>query len=366
MKKIFVCQFFLYLSICNAEIFHTEKQATENHGFTSTISENIPTVDSLKFFAKAVCIYYNVWEEGLDLGSKASMVKLPNFQYAQVIDVDGKILFQSAKYSPGFKVGLGCKCNEWLIFTEYMRLTTHTNINSTPSGQSFGEPVWTSQNWFQSLSATGASIAASHITSDWRLQLNILDIGIGDRIYKSKRIVATPFGGIRSMYITQKLDISFTENSHTVTTLPSQPIFSNNSSKAWGVGPLFGIEGSVPLSQGFRLQGDMIASLLFTQFTSIKHKENAASAIQVPAIINSSIKNFNCLRSILEMGLGLGWNKYFYEQAYCIDFVLKYDFIQLQQQNMMRKLTDGFINQVTSTASDLCIHGVSFNCKLNF
>jgi hypothetical protein len=317
-------------------------------------------------FVDASFLYYYIVEEGFDIAASATMAQQPNFSYSQVIDSYGTILFQPAKFHPAFQVGIGYHHDDWEIRAEYTRITAHSSLHSTPPPATFGIPVWSMQNWFQSLSSSGIALAASEVTSKLKLSLNMGDITLSRPLYESPCIILNPFGGVRTLFITQSLNISIVENEFTVGALPPQPIQSHNSSHSWGLGPIFGITGSWFLPKHFRLEGMISESLLFTRVTSVKHEENAGSADQTPPVIHSFIRNADASRPILEMSVGFGWGSYLNSKKNYLDFVASYDFLLFNGTNVMRKMMDGFLDQATTSSSDLHMSGLSIKARFDF
>ena len=78
---------------------------------------------------------------------------------------------------------------------------------------------------------------------------------------------------------------------------------------------------------GFKIEGDLAASLLFTQYTKVFHSEQVAYYQSIPSTLETTLSNWNCVRPIAEMGLGLGWGTYLAKQKYHIDFLASYDFL---------------------------------------
>ena len=222
------------------------------------------------------------------------------------------------------------------------------------------------QNWFQSLSSSGLPLAASEVSSTFKLSLNIGDITLSRPFYESPSIILTPFGGIRTLFISQSMQISIIENEFTVGDLPAQPIHSHNYSHSWGLGPRFGASGAWLLPMDFRLEGMLAGSLPFTRVTTVKHEENAGSSTQTPSVIHSFVNNIDALRPILEMSVGFGWGSYINCKRNYIDFSASYDFLWFSGVNIIRRMIDGFLIQATTHASDLHMSGLCVKARFDF
>lgn len=314
---------------------------------------------------EAAFLYLNAKEEGLDLASSASMVQIEDSSFATTYTGNGKVLKQSSQYKPAFNVGVSTGFGPWKLGAEYtwIRQTTHTN--SAPPDTSFGTPVWNANDWFQQMSSRGQRLAATHISSKWHLAMDIADLYATRPAYQGRHLILSPFAGLRALWIRQSLAVDFTEQARTRVLLASQPIESYNRSNSWAIGPRVGLQGSWLLGVGLRLEADVAASLLATKYTTIFHGEEAASEGQTPSYLTFSMNDYTALRTVLEMGLGLGWGTYLCNQKYFLDFLASYDFSAYYSQNVMRKLMDQVVAG-TSSGSDLYLQGISFRASFKF
>jgi len=314
---------------------------------------------------EATFLYLNAKEEGLDLAYSSSMTQIEDNSFATTYTKNGKILEQSSEYKPGFNVGISTGLGSWKLSGEYtwIRQTTHTHEN--PPSTSLGTAVWSANDWFQQMSSRGQRLAATHISSKWHLAMDIADLYAARAAYQGRQLIISPFAGLRALWVRQSLAIDFTEQARTRVFLPSQPIQSYNRSNSWAIGPRLGLQSSWLLGLGLRLEADIAASLLATKYTTIFHREDAASTHQTPSNLTLSMNNYTSVRTVLEMGLGLGWGTYLCNQKYFLDFLAGYDFSAYYNQNMMRRLMDQVVAG-TSSGSDLYLQGISFKASFNF
>ena len=106
----------------------------------------------------------------------------------------------------------------------------------------------------------------------------------------------------------------------------------------------------------------MGASLLFTQYTTVSHTEDA---ITLGFPLTYSFTHYNCLRPMAEMDLGIGW-LYYVNNNFAIDLSASYDFNYFWGQNMMRTLNDVNIIGVNSASNDLYLHGLTIRAAFEF
>ncbi len=323
-------------------------------------------------YVTASYLYWYVDQEGMDIANSFAFdpITFPNdpvVETAQTI-----VLSQPFKYNSGFKVGLGTDFDEWTVYGQYTWMRTQTSITQhapvpVPAVPLGGEGVWVPNDWYQQIFPLDQYLFGNQITSKWHLRLDLADLVMGRPYYLGKSLTINPFAGVRAAWIRQNLSISTSTPAGDVE-LSSSPAVSNNSSHSWGVGPRIGFDAYCLLSQGFRLQADMATSLLFTRYTKVKHSENVvvlADAARLPSI-SIALSNYNCLRPILECGLGLGWGTYLGCKSYHIDFSANYDFSLFWEQNMMRKLANLAVSATGSSAADLHMHGLTLTGRFDF
>ena len=198
------------------------------------------------------------------------------------------------------------------------------------------------------------------------MTINFLDGTVSRPYYLGRRLTINPYGGLRAAWIAQNLKVKAVVVNFGGINPFVNPMVSHNESNSWGLGPRAGIGMNWLISPKFRAEGNLGASLLFTQFTSIKHKEDAITMLSSTPVYRAHIDDFNCVRPFLEAGLGLGWGTYFKRQRYHVDVAASYDFNYLWSQNMMRKLFDEQWGGTDASAGDLYMHGLTVTARFDF
>ena len=208
-------------------------------------------------------------------------------------------------------------------------------------------------------------MSATHISSSWKLKIDLFDLTAGRPYYLSKIVTISPFGGVRAAWIRQNLHIQATVPAAASSApLIPQPINSCNYSNSWGLGPVFGLDGHCLLGLGFRLEADGGISILFTQYPTLSHTENFATGETYPRLALVS-KNYNCIRPMANLGLGLGWGRYLNDNKYHLDFAADYDFNVFWNQNMLQKIAAESIIRPT-TFNNLYLHGLTITGRFDF
>lgn len=337
-------------------------QCSPAYNLPAAIAVNNKWCGCYNVFMDASFIYWHADEEGLELASNSDLRILDDnlFQPQQTI-----YLLQSFEYKPGFKVGAGIIGeNQWMLYSEYTWIRDRmAQSNSTPpaSDRPGDLGIWLMDDWFIQFPVTG-----NNISSVWRLHMDLVDLNLSRPYYQGRTLTISPFAGLQAAWIRQSMNIEINVIQPGVT-LPPQPTISISRSNCWGVGPKVGCNGYCLLPMGFRLEGNASASILYTRFTKIVHKESKVLTTAFFSDFQSRLTNYDCLRPISELSLGLGWGSYVACQKYHIDFSASYDFLIFWQQNMIRRLADlqvaGFLG---SAPLDLHLHGLTVAGRFDF
>ncbi|MBX7066564.1 MAG: hypothetical protein K1X28_04985 [Parachlamydiales bacterium] len=328
------------------------------------------------FFADASFLYWYGGEEGLAIASNG--VLNSGIVY---FATETKTYYQGFDYKPGFKVGFGFVGNHsWSTYAEYTWLRgENTSSFSAPSNDLTagttaaltGTPVLLVGDWFLNGTAVGQALSASHISSKWHYALDLVDLCASRPFYEGPRLTVNPYGGLRLAFIRQKMIVELTQPAAAFggslpAAVPPEPIGSRNYSHSWGIGPRFGADVYWLFCHGFRLEADLAASLLYTRYTKVTHSEDPASSSFNPGSYKTSMNDYNCLRPMTELGLGLGWGTYLYGSMYHLDFSASYDFTYMWNQNMIRKLLDDTLTGTSPSSADLYFHGLTFTSRFDF
>jgi len=319
-------------------------------------------------FIDASFIYWHADEEGLEVARSAPIsptgaILLPQHRV---------FLSQDFEYKPGFKVGAGITGeNQWMLYSEYTWIRDRmSQSNSTPPPPDFAvdRGVWAPTSWFEQSTATGGLIGANAVSSTWHLNMDLADLNLSRPFYQGRALTIAPFAGLQAAWIRQSMVVAIhvAPESFGAGNLLPQPISSVNRSHCWGIGPKIGCNGYCLFPMGFRLQGNASAAVLYTRYTKVVRKENGASTLFSPGPYKAQLTDYNCLRPISELGLGIGWGSYLSCQNYHIDFSATYDFLIFWQQNMMRKLADMGESSLGNAPLDLHLHGLTLTGRFDF
>lgn len=317
-----------------------------------------------EFWVDASFTYWDAQQEGMDLAYSSTILTSTALSPTN----ENGFVFQETQYKPGFKVGLGMDLgrDDWSGLIEYtwFRSTTSTGAQAAPADSRGGTAIWVMENWVRATAAVGVNGVpfATTFSSDWRLNMDLLDVALTRPYYQGTHLIVAPFGGMRGQWIRQKLDMSLTA---ITTALATTEATATTKSNSWAVGPRAGFNTKWHLGWGFRFEGDVAASLLFTQYTTIKNTQTPI--IASGNTIGGVITDYNCLRAGNEMNLGIGWGSYFDCRNYHLDLLATYDFQVFWNQNMMKRLIDS-LNSYPSggSANNLYLQGLTLKAQFDF
>ncbi len=324
--------------------------------------------DRFHYSTSASFTYWYAKEDGLNLAESALL--LPSG--ITVAPPSGSVLKQSFAYQPGFKVGIGMGYLDlWDLIAEYTYFRGSTTTNETAPANTTdltATGVWNMDDWFLQVTPISyQSLTGRQLSSTWKLSMDLGDLTIGFPYKKKRGLVFSPFGGLRSVWIRQRMNLALTQTADSIgdsALLPPQPLKSYNSSNGWGVGPRLGVKGKYGLPLGLRLDSLLGASLLYTQYTHVRHFEKKASEA-FDFGLEAHMNNYDCVRPILDLNLGIGWGMNIYKK-YNIDLAASYDFSYFWSQNMMRMMLDEFFGGSASGSLDLYFQGLTITTSFKF
>ena len=297
-------------------------------------------------------IYWHVNEEGLVLAAK-TVATAGQLNSSTPVGV----AVQDFTYKPGFKVGFGFDLDRdnWVCFAEYTRLHQSTVHSSTLNSNFF----WRMNNLI--FPAISDLYHPTSLTSKWKMNFDMVDLSFSRPYYQGTYLTLSPYGGMRGLLITQSIHVEAN---------PNQVNFATGitRSRCWGIGPNGGVITNWLLGSGFRFEGMAGASLLYTRYTKLAHRSilsTAASAEATALNIDASLRDYNVLRPVMELGVGMGWGKYVRCNKWYMDLSVRYDFLQFWKQNMLREF-DFMLTTATAPGNDLQMHGITATARFDF
>lgn len=297
---------------------------------------------------------YNYWlnaEDSLELGYEGTPVTYDGSNFNE----DISFISNDCEYHSGFSVGLGkyfCWDN-WDLYAEYTWFHNTTNTSKTASDSSINSFLW--QVGFRDL--TPREIAHNQVKSKWKLDMDLLDLELSRPYYLGCELLFRPHVGLRAAWIDQNYDLTYSDSFYGSEEAVLQ---INNSSDSWGIGARAGFDSTWRFCSGFYLYGNFAASILYTDYTSVKNSRES----EFLGINDVRFTNSICTaRPNMELALGLGWADYC--DCDCSKWFLNlsvgYEFHTFWNQNVMRNIYDS-----NTGNTNLYLHGLTITAKLDF
>jgi hypothetical protein len=309
--------------------------------------------NSWDFDVTASFIYWHVSQESMD-----TAVVFPTSLASPLLSHPGAVAYQQFKYKPGFKVGLGLNLDhdDWVLRAEYTWLHQKVSSSETAPSTPTGPGTWSSNDW--DLFIAFGPVAAASVSSSWKMKLDMVDVVMDRPFYEGTMLTVSPYGGMRALWLRQRFNITYPDTTGTVLSL------SQNRSSCWALGPTAGVGGHWLLGAGFRFEGNAGASILYTRYTKISTTQHRSVPIGT-LDTTSSLRNYNALRPVGQLAVGVGWGMYTCGNEFYFDVALDYEFLYFWDQNVMRMWVSN-LQAYVDHIGDLQMHGLTATFRFDF
>ncbi|MBM3197753.1 MAG: hypothetical protein FJZ58_00670 [Chlamydiae bacterium] len=315
-------------------------------GYNQSASYN---VDGWDVYFTADFIYWHLNE---DMKMSGTMVETTSSGAASIVNGSGTPVGFSPTYKPGFQVGMGFNMNgmdNWTLYGEY---TWYQNETSLSASSGSGEVLALEQGLLLPRVVTAGSMSG-----DFWFHYNCGDLSLQRPFYWGKKLTSNFGCGLRGLWISQNQNVTASSLRY----VSGQNLVSESGSlatsfeqKSWALGPRFTLDTNWLLGCGFRVLGNLGASVLYTRYTDLNYSYVEGTY----ADYSEDMSPLGTLRAITESALGLGWGCYFGDNNdYHIDFGASYDFNVHWNQNMGVKGT---------APGNVYIHGLNVAARLDF
>lgn len=268
--------------------------------------------------------------------------------------INGGTVYFNFQYQPGFKVSIGSNLprDSWMWMIEYTRLnfTEGTSVNST------GFLV---DHWFV---AGNNNFHVTSMTTEWHLNFNLFDLKLSRPFYSGKRLVISPYFGMRGGIINQSFrDVSVLA-AIGIAPAPTHPV-STSRSDSWLIGPRSGMIAEWMLGYGLSFSGSAAIAVCYQDLKVHLNQD----WIRFPGTIavDNYTNKFSQLMANADFSLGLTWGSYFHNDRWHFLLAALYEFNVFWDQNVMRDQKDEFSNQ-DSGIGNLYLHGLTAKAQFDF
>lgn len=262
-------------------------------------------------FLTADFIYWRTHQNGLEYAQSGLVATAPavNTNLSS-----GTVQSPKARWQPGFKVGLGLvfEHDGWDIDAEYTWLApSHKSNTITAATPSTLQNVWTDPTV-----ASGGNTLIEQASASWRLSYNVLDLTLGRNFFVSRYLTLRPNFGLKGAWVKQRNNVDYVLG--TLVSPSYTELEIRQKQRFWGVGVRAGLDTVWHFCKEFGMYGDMGLSALWGQY-----KNRRTDDLQTPAGSEGQTLNyrrsFHDVTPVLELGIGLAYMTWFYDEAYMFD-----------------------------------------------
>jgi hypothetical protein len=325
--------------------------------------------DGVDLFIQGDALLWQASETGLEYGIKNSN----GTEYVN----NGRILKPHFEWDWGFKLAAGYNMmhDGWDLFLQWTRFYTDNDEHGTTAGTngtifpSFvnqADPSFVTDPLLNPIS-TGFQDASAY----WKLRLNILDLELGREFYVSKWLTLRPHAGLRSAWIRQKLNASYSNGFTSIgRTVSAAKIVTHNKNNFWGMGLRGGLDGNWGLGSGFSIFSDLAAAILLGHFKVVQYEFDTISS---PASTRLNVsEKYRAARVTLDLDMGLRYDHTFANDSYGLMLQIGWEQHMFFSQNQLKKfmgINNGVYNYsglFESSQDDLNTQGVTFSARFDF
>jgi len=278
-------------------------------------------------------------------------------------------------YHPGFRLGVGgfLGHDDWDLHAEYTWFhASNTKSMSVEGGAAATNGLYPSVSF-----PDWDGYLFNNASGKWKLQMDIADLDLGRWYYLGTKVQLHPTIGVRGAWISQAYNVNsiavegaFLNNQ----AAPIRSVISQNT-HSWGVGPKVSLEGKWNLGCGFRLFGNGEADLLYTRYTKMSFKQDMTDLLTglpyqdggLYYPVNISQSDISCVRTHLDLNLGLGWGTHFFSDKYKLDFTAGYEMQVFFDQNMFFSFgSSSMYGSVDTPNGNLYLQGLTISSSFDF
>jgi len=272
--------------------------------------------------------------------------------------VNGDYKNPDFKWEWGFKVGLGYNsaCDVWdvgIVWTRYRGKASSDDSTDSDDNKTL-LPIWSNQ------ATSMAPLFASGIDTNWRLDLDLVDLELGREFWVGRRLSLRPHVGLRIAYLKQDYTIDhkggswLAGNNSLLPPLPDGPpqdqnneVDINNDFKSIGVRS--GFDTVWNLGCGFAFTGNMAFSILYGRF-SVDHDEDDTQATDPfsKTRIFEADESFRTSVKATDLALGFQWSTLFCDCAYGFTVGIAWEHHLFENQNQMWRVSKALADNMST------------------
>ncbi len=309
-------------------------------------------------------LYFHPTEDNL---SYAIEVSNPTFLHQ--IET-GKVKNVSYDWDWGVRAGLGYDLphDGWDLFLNWTWFHTTAKSENIVDGTSAANTqTWTNASYFNP-----AGAYSTHASGRALLHWALLDFEFGREFLVSKWMMLRPFIGARGAWIHRNLKTHYSGGINIVgddIPLGDNQVWNHLSNRYNAGGLRAGANSAFKLGYGFSFYGDLALSLLYGAQKLKQYDYQTQTLINSAQHVFGNVKDtWTTLRPMLDVGLGLRWDKYFSNSRYRIRLQAGWEeHVLFGFDNDQNFHGSNFAVQAYSMGQgNLGLSGVSFQARFDF
>lgn len=266
-------------------------------------------------FLTADFIYWKAHQNGLEYAGSGFNNAWPEDPTAGAVVDSGTVKAARSRWEPGFKVGLGLEFEHdgWDLYAQYTWLAPQSHHHDGNS-ISATDTTYTVRPYLSS-GIFGAGSDLSSASSTWRLHYNVIDLELGRNFFLSRFLTMRPHFGLKSAWLNQRFNAEY-NFAEEVEGFVKDDV--NQKQRSWGLGIRAGLQPVWHFARSWGLYGDLALSAMYTYFKDKLH-EDVYNAAGVQTNYVEQKRSFHDVTPVLELGLGLTYMSWFYDEAYMFE-----------------------------------------------
>lgn len=307
-------------------------------------------------FLTADFIYWKAHQDGLEY-AESGITTTPLVLNPSL--TRGTVASASSRWEPGFKVGLGLEFEHdgWDLFAQYTWLDPQSHHDSTydPAGPSGLFPLLGATTTNAGISTAAAALTDA--TATWKMNYNVVDLELGRNFFVSRYMTLRPHFGLKSAWINQRFNVDQDFASTQFVAFISEAI--NHKQSSWGIGIRAGLDPVWHFARSWGLYGNFAFSALYSYFKD-KVTDTLYTGVGqtgIASVYETTQRSFHDVTPILELGLGLTYMDWFYDEAYMLE-------VRAGWEEQVWFQTNQFVSSLNPRTGNLTTQG--FTLKVGF
>ena len=270
-----------------------------------------------------------------------------------------KAFVLSPGYASGFQVGFGSttlSADDWQIRGNYTWYQNSVSSNTSISSGTYYRYIETFSDRLNFFSGD--------VSLNQKMNYNELELLLERPFYFGKRLLSNIGVGLASLWVVQHNHTNLNGTygvtlSNVTTQLQSQ---TDKHFKVWCLGPRVELDTSWLLGEGVAFLANATSSLVYARYYNLSANGQITTPTGTSSLSQSFPDNFNTLRPILQMFLGMGWNQGFNDNSWRVGLSAGYDFAMYWNFDMLSFTS----TQGNLVAGNMFLHGLNAQIRFDF